>query len=75
MSSGKTVYEGAAACGWAYALGARVSIEGDPTGRVYVCEDRGRLAPTQVDVFWHREEDGRTWTTRVGRWADVRREP
>lgn len=75
MSSGKTVYEGAAACGYAYALGERVSIVGDPTGRVYVCEDRGRLATTQVDVFWYREEDGRAWTTQVGRWAEVRREP
>lgn len=75
MSSGKAVYEGAAACGSAYTLGDRVSIVGDPTGRVYVCEDRGRLAPTQVDVFWHREEDGRAWIAQVGRWADVRRDP
>lgn len=75
MSSGNKVYEGAAACGSAYALGDRVSIVGDPTGRVYVCEDRGRLAPTQVDVFWHRQEDGRAWTTQVGRRAEVRREP
>ncbi len=75
MSSGNVVYEGAAACGPAYALGDRVSIAGDQTGRVYVCEDRGWLAPTQVDVFWYREEDGRAWTTQVGRWAEVRREP
>ena len=75
MSSGKTVYEGAAACGSAYELGERVSIAGDPTGRVYVCEDRGWLAPAQLDVFWYREEDGRAWTTMVGRWAEVRREP
>lgn len=75
MSSGKTVYEGAAACGSAYALGERVSIAGDPTERGYVCEDRGRLAPTQVDVFWYREEDGRAWIAQVGRWAEVRREP
>ena len=73
MSSGKTVYEGAAACGSAYALGERVSIVGDPTGRVYVCEDRGWLAPTQVDVFWYREEDGRAWIKQVGRWAEVSR--
>jgi hypothetical protein len=75
MSSGNKVYEGAAACGSAYELGERVSIVGDPTGRVYVCEDRGWLAPTQVDVFWYREEDGRAWITQVGRWAEVRREP
>ena len=75
MSSGNTVYEGAAACGPAYALGERVSIVGDPTGRVYVCEDRGWLAPTHVDVFWYREEDGWAWITQVGRWAEVRREP
>jgi len=75
MSSGNVVYEGAAACGSAYALGERVSIVGDPTGRAYVCEDRGRLAPTQLDVFWHREEDGQVWIAQVGRWADVRREP
>ena len=71
MSSGNMVYEGAAACGSAYALGERVSIVGDPTGRVYVCEDRGWLAPTQVDVFWYREEDGWAWIAQMGIWAEV----
>ncbi len=75
MSSGNVVYEGAAACGSAYALGDRVSIVGDPTGRVYVCEDRGWLAPTQVDVFWYREEEGLAWMAQVARRADVQREP
>ncbi len=75
MSSGKTVYEGAAACGSAYTLGQRVSIVGDPTGRVYVCEDRGWLAPRQVDVFWHREEDGLAWIAQVARQAGVQRAP
>ncbi len=74
MSSGKVVYEGAAACGSSYALGERVRIAGDPTERAYVCEDHGWLAPNQVDVFWYSEEDGRAWITQVGRWAEVGRE-
>lgn len=75
MSSGNKVYEGAAAWGSAYELGERVSIDGDPTGRVYLCEDCGWRAPMQVDVFWYREEDGRAWIAPVGRGAEVRREP
>ena len=65
--------EGIAEAGDAYALGERVSIVGDPTGRVYVCEDRGWLAPTQIDVFWYGEEDGFAWIAQVGRWAEVSR--
>jgi hypothetical protein len=73
MASGRIVYEGAAACGRSYKLGTRLGILGDPTGRVYTCEDRGLLAPTQVDVFWYKEADGWLWLAQVGTWAQVRR--
>ena len=67
MYNGRTVYEGAAACSWDLPLGTRFSIVGDPTGRVYTCEDRGLLADTWVDVFWHDPADGWRWQAEVGR--------
>ena len=73
MRSGEIVYEGAAACGSAYALGELVRIAGDPTGRTYVCEDTGLLAPWQLDVFWYNESDGWTWLAEVGPVAAVER--
>lgn len=65
MAGGATVYEGAAACGYALQLGTRFRIEDDPTGRVYVCEDRGWLAATQADVFWWEYSDGRVWRDQL----------
>lgn len=54
-------------------MGAVVSIEGDPLGPA-VCNDRGRLAPYQVDRFFWREEDGWAWLRQVGSDARVQRE-
>lgn len=61
MTNLEVVYEGAAACGYAYELGDVLRVTGDPTGRAYVCADRGRLAPYQIDVFFYEESDGWEW--------------
>ncbi len=65
--------EGQAACGDAWPLGAVLVIDEDPLGPV-VCNDRGRLAPYQVDRFFWREEDGWAWLRQVGSYARVQRE-
>jgi hypothetical protein len=67
MYNGRRVYEGAAACSWNLPIGTRFTIDGDPTGRVYICEDRGLLANTWIDVFWHDPADGWRWQAAVGR--------
>jgi hypothetical protein len=71
MYNGSMVYEGAAACSWDLPLGTRFYIPGDPTNRIYVCEDRGRLEDTWVDIFWHHPSDGRKWQHEVGRYAPI----
>ena len=53
MYNGEPVYEGAAACSFDLPIGTQFTIPGDPTGRVYVCKDRGILPDTHVDIFWH----------------------
>jgi len=63
--------EGQAACGGAWPMGELVSIEGDPLGPA-VCNDRGSLAPYQVDRFFWHEEDGWAWQAQVGSYARVR---
>jgi hypothetical protein len=67
MYNGRKVYQGAAACSWDMSLGTRFVIEGDPTKRTYVCEDRGLLEDTWVDVFWNDPRDGELWQSAVGR--------
>jgi hypothetical protein len=67
MYNGEKVYEGAAACSWNLPIGTRFMIVGDPTGRVYVCKDRGLLSDTWIDVFWHDPADGYAWQSIVGR--------
>jgi hypothetical protein len=71
MAGGRVVYEGAAACSYDLRLGTRFRIVGDPTGRVYVCEDRGLLSPTWIDVFWRDPADGWRWQAAVGRWGTI----
>lgn len=66
MASGQVVYEGAVACGYSWALGTRIEIEGDPTGRVYVCEDRGLGPYYWLDVFFWEYADGRAWRNAIG---------
>jgi len=65
-----TLAEGQAACGGAWPMGAVVTIEGDPLGPA-VCNDRGSLAPYQVDRFFWHEEDGWAWLAQVGSYARV----
>jgi hypothetical protein len=72
MSSGTTVYEGAAACGYSWELGTRFVIDGDPTGRVYTCEDRGYLDWFHVDVFFWDYAEGRAWRNGMPLYATVR---
>jgi hypothetical protein len=67
MYGGRKVYQGAAACSWDLALGTTFYIVGDPTRRVYICEDRGLLRDTWVDVFWNSPRDGWWWASQVGR--------
>ena len=71
MYGGKLVYEGAAACSWNLPLGTLFTIVGDPTQRVYVCEDRGLLPDTWVDIFWYDPADGWVWQASVGRHATI----
>lgn len=71
MYNGQRVYEGAAACSWNLPIGTQFAIQGDPTGRVYVCADRGLLIDTWVDVFFHDPDDGWAWQASVGRWGTI----
>jgi hypothetical protein len=71
MSSGAVVYEGAAACGYALDLGTTFTIEGDYTGRVYVCEDRGLGGALWVDVFWYDYASGRAWRNTLPTYVEI----
>jgi hypothetical protein len=71
MYNGRKVYEGAAACSFDLELGTRFRILGDPTERIYHCDDRGLLSKTWVDIFFHDPDDGYSWQGKVGRCATV----
>jgi hypothetical protein len=71
MANGRKVYQGAAACSYDLPFGTRFFIEGDPTGRIYRCEDRGLLSNTWVDIFWYFPADGWRWQEVVGRLATI----
>jgi hypothetical protein len=71
MYNGEQVYEGAAACSWNLAIGTAFYIVGDPTGRVYVCKDRGLLDDTWVDIFWNNPVDGYYWQSNIGRFGTI----
>ncbi len=66
MANGRKVHEGAAACSNNLAMGTMFTIVGDPTNRIYVCEDRGMLNNTHVDIFWNDPKDGYWWQSQVG---------
>ncbi len=66
MASGRSAFEGAAACSSNLAFGTRLKIAGDPTGRVYECLDRGSLAPTWIDVYFNDTSDGMAWQGQLG---------
>lgn len=71
MYNGRRVYEGAAACSWNLVIGTRFRIVGDPTGRTYICEDRGLLTNTWVDIFFYYPADGYRWQAQVGRHGTI----
>ncbi len=66
MSSGIQAFPGAAACSSNLPFGTRLKIDGDPTGRVYECLDRGALTPTWIDVFFNDTSEGMAWQSQLG---------
>jgi hypothetical protein len=72
MYNGETVYEGATACSWDLPIGTRFLILGDPSGRTYVCKDRGLLSNTWVDVYFRNPKDGWRWQNSVGRIGSIK---
>jgi hypothetical protein len=66
MSSGAPAFEGAAACSSNLPMGTKLTIAGDPTGRVYECLDRGNLASTWIDVFFNDTSAGMAWQSALG---------
>ncbi len=71
MFDGDKVYEGATACSWDLPIGTRFYILGDPTGRLYICADRGMLSDTWIDVFFHNPKDGWVWQRSIGRSGSI----
>jgi 3D (Asp-Asp-Asp) domain-containing protein len=69
--SGVQVVEGHAACDPSR-LGWRFRIDGDPTGRTYVCTDTGSLVEgDHVDVWHYTEGEGWPWQAATGEYAWV----
>jgi hypothetical protein len=66
MASGASAFEGAAACSQNLPFGTRLTISGDPTGRVYECLDRGSLPATWIDVYFEDTSDGIAWQSQLG---------
>ena len=67
MRDGTVVYPGAAACDYAY-LGQRFRIEGDPTGRIYTCNDTGNAVHgLHRDIWFPTSDEGWSWQGAVGR--------
>lgn len=67
MRDGTVVYPGAAACDYQY-LGQQFRIEGDPTGRVYTCNDTGSAVHgLHRDIWFRTNAEGWDWQRDVGR--------
>ncbi len=66
MYSGIQAFPGAAACSNNLPLGTKLTIAGDPTGRVYECLDRGSLSPTWIDVYFDDTTEGMAWQSQLG---------
>lgn len=71
MSSGQQVFAGAAACSSDMPFGTRFTVANDPTGRVFVCLDRGALASTWVDIWFYDVAEGWAWQSYVGTVSDI----
>lgn len=66
MRDGTVVYDGAAACDWAY-LGQRFIIVGDPIERVYTCADTGSAVHgLHRDIWFHSAAEGWKWQLSLG---------
>jgi hypothetical protein len=71
MRDGDVVYEGAAACAYAY-LGQQFRILGDPDERIYRCADTGSAVGGQHRDIWFRTADeGWDWLWLVGPVATI----
>lgn len=65
-ASGLPVSVGHAACSYNLPFGTRFQVEGDPTGQVFTCTDRGALSSTWVDVWFYTVDEGYAWQSNVG---------
>jgi len=66
MANGQQVFDGAAACKPGL-LGQRFTIEGDPTGRTYVCADTGgSVLQDHRDIWFMSSDDGYAWWAALG---------
>ena len=71
MRDGTIVYPGAAACSYDY-LGQLFRIEGDPTERVYRCNDTGNaVLGLHRDIWFQSSDEGWLWAYRVGQRAVI----
>ena len=72
VRDGSRVRSGVAACDVAY-LGQRFQIEGDPTGRTYLCADTGSAVHgLHRDIWFLDNRDGWDWQLSVGAHAVIR---
>jgi hypothetical protein len=66
MANGEQVHDGAAACKPGL-MGQRFRIEGDPTGRIYVCTDTGgSVLQDHRDIWFMDSDEGYAWWRAVG---------
>lgn len=66
MRDGTVVYDGAAACAWAY-LGQRFVVVGDPLERIYTCADTGSAVHgLHRDIWFYTAEAGWAWQLNIG---------
>ncbi|MBW7934889.1 MAG: hypothetical protein H3C62_15035 [Gemmatimonadaceae bacterium] len=71
MRDGSVVRDGAAACDVAY-LGQRFRIQGDPTGRMYTCNDTGSaVGGLHRDIWFATASEGVNWLAQVGQVAII----
>ena len=71
MASGQAPFHGAAACSYNLPFGTKFVIANDPLQRVFVCLDRGALAPTWVDIWFYDAADGWAFQSVVGTVSDI----
>jgi hypothetical protein len=70
-ASGLQVAAGHAACSYNLPFGTKFQVEGDPSGRVFTCTDRGALSATWVDVWFYDVAEGYAWQSIVGTRSNI----